>query len=258
MKINKKIITTACLLLIAFFSLLLTGCGSSSSATTSASSSTWSANLAVSKTGGTTFNGTPYYSSSKLLVSWTAPSQTISSYLLKATDSVQSTVLTQSVAATSATLTVLKSGTTYTISITACLDTTCSQTMTGSASATGATESEYWQVQGTGDSLSAATKPVTDGNTMPYALRFGSGAGSSLEGKLQLYYNPSGQTEKGTKIAITSSAATTSVSSVSSFTAFSGVGLINPSPAATLFGATTATQAVPLTTALGSKLRLFF
>ncbi len=256
MKINKTIITTVWTLMIAAFSLLLTGCGKSNA---TSAGNTWTANLNVSQTGSVTVGSAAYYSSTKLYVTWTSPSQTVDHYTLAATDSVQSTQVSAAATSSSinATLTGLKSATTYTVSITACLDASCSEKLTGSTSASAATPQEVWQIQGTGDSFSAVTKPVTDGNTMPYAVRFGSGAGSSLEGKLQLYYNPSGQSEKGAKIAILPSAATSSVSSVSSFTSLSGVGLINPSSAAPLAGTTTATQAVPLNAALGSKLRLF-
>lgn len=239
--------------------IFFSGCGKTDSTSTG---NTWTANLNVSQTGSISVGSTVYYSSTKLYVTWTSPSQTVDHYVLTATDSVQGTLVSATAASSSinATLTGLKSATTYAVNISACLDSSCTQKLTGAAAASGATPQEVWQIQGTSgtSSYSSATKVVSDGNTLPYAFRYGSGAGASIEGKLQLYYNPSGQTEKGTKIAITSSAATTSVSSVSSFTAFSGVGLVNPPVGSPFIFKVNASQTVPLSSSMGSKIRLFF
>lgn len=51
-------------------------------------------------------------------------------------------------------------------------------------------ETEYWQIQGTGHSYTAATKIVADGSTLAYAFRYGSWAGDALNSTTKLYYNP--------------------------------------------------------------------
>ncbi len=245
------------LLLVACFLVYGFGCGGGGGGTGTA---TWAAGLAVAKTGGVSVGSTTYESSTKLLLRWSAPSQTIDHYTITAVDGVQSTKVTAdaSSSSTSLTLTGLKSATSYTVSIVACVTANCSETLTGDASVTGTTKEEVWQVQGTGNTYSTVSKPVSDGNTMPYAFRYGSDASSGLAGKIQLYYNPTDGSEKGIKIALTSSPATTTVSSVASFGAFTGVGLIRPSTAATLVATVNTFQALPLSAALGSKVRLFF
>ncbi|MBI1881208.1 MAG: fibronectin type III domain-containing protein, partial [Chloroflexi bacterium] len=224
-------------------------------------SSTWEAQLKVEKTGTVTVGGKSYASSSKLLVSWSAPSVVVNHYRVTALEG--GTMVSATTTSLNLTLVNLKSGTTYLVSLTACLDANCTQTLNAAAGASGRTEEEYWQIQGTGNSFSTATKIVADGNTKPYPLRYGAWAGPELEGKTQLYYDPNIAEEKGVKLGLTSSSAGT-IAALSSFTPISGFGLKrvcdnhNPcsgdSPAASV----ATFQVVPLSEAMGGKVRLFF
>lgn len=250
---------------------VISGCGGggSTATTTSAaatSSTTWAAGLSVSKTGGTTIGSTAYYSSSRLAASWTAITETIDHYELTATESVQTTSVSTTAASssTSATLTGLKSGTIYTVSLKACKDSSCSSSLSADASASGTTEQEYWQLQGSSssDSFSAMTEIVTDGNTKAYAFLYGTGAPSGLEGKVRLYYDAQVFTRKGISLALTSSAVTTTPSSASAFTALgASAGVFRPSTDTSLINSTNGmltSQSIPLPSSMGSKIRLFF
>ena len=253
---QSRTVTLKSLGLVAPPTLALLSCGGGSSG------GGWAANLAVSPTGGTTVAGVPYASSSKLSATWSAPSQPVDHYLLRATDAVNSSVVSVTAAgsSTSATISGLKSATQYTVALTACLDAACGQSLAASSTAASTTAGETWQFVGAAgsSSVSGITKVVSDGNTKPFAIRFGSGAGANLEGKLQLYYDPIGASEKGVKVATLPSAATTDLSSVSSFTPVAGSGLIKPSSGAPLISSINTSQAVPLSSSLGGKVRLFF
>jgi hypothetical protein len=101
--------------------------------------------------------------------------------------SVTSTVAGSS---TSATLTPLKAATVYAVVVKACKDSACASS--GSASAVSATTpAEYWQLQGSGNSVATLSKPVSDGNARLSATRFGAEAGMNAN-TVQFYYGPKG------------------------------------------------------------------
>ncbi len=188
------------LLAVLATSLACTNCGGGGGS--SGSDTRWPANLTVSQTGWVTLGNRALASSTKLAVSWTAPAEPVDRYEVLAQDTVSGCSVTQTAdgLVTETTLTGLRSGTTYELNLHAILKrdgaTRCSADRTASAK----TEEEYWQVQGTGNSVATATRTVEDGNVSPYAFRYG--AGSDLEGRVRLYYSPFTNSEKGARVAI--------------------------------------------------------
>jgi len=217
------------------------------------------ANVNTSTVGTTTFS-----SSTKLAVSWKAPTgYTPNHYRIYASETIGNTNVSTTALASdiSATLTGLKSATTYAVVVKACKDSACEQAGTAVA-VSGKTSEEVWRVQGKGiggigHTWSEAQEVVSDSNTKAWAFAYGSGAGSGLEGTVRLYYDPdfTDPAQKGVKIGATTSAATTSPLTVNSFTAAAGYGL--------RFSTTSnyeiaTSQPVPLSAAMGGKIRLFF
>lgn len=206
-----------------------------------------------------TVAGTSFASSSKLLASWTAPSgYSIDHYEITATESLMNTSITATATstATSATLTSLKAATAYSIVVKACQNSACSTA--GSSSAVGATTpNEYWQLQGTGNTVSTLTKPVADGNARLSATRFGAEAGSAAN-TVQFYYGPKGVSGQ----SVASSGAVSSANAASYLTGFtsyaSSSGVRSPSSVVSGIKDIMTGQGVPLTEAMGGKVRLYF
>ncbi|MFA7240539.1 MAG: fibronectin type III domain-containing protein, partial [Sulfuricellaceae bacterium] len=188
---------------------------------------------------------------------WAAPSgYTVDHYAISASESAGNTSLSYSVAAsgTSATLTGLKSGTGYSVVVSACKDAACAEA--GSAAAvSGTTSEEYWQLQGSGNSTSGLARIVSDGNALISATRIGPDAGGSTASRIQLYYKSS--LSHGPSIAVTSQDTDAAISSsYLSFTSFgTSYGLVTPSPPATLVSEAGGVHAVPLKS---GGVRLFF
>jgi hypothetical protein len=204
--------------------------------------------------------GRSYESSSKLIVDWMPPPEAVDHYTLAAADGVLPPVgATVGGGAVQALLTGLKASTSYTVTLSACLDAACSRTLSAGAPAAGTTRDETWQIRGAGRSYLTASLVVPDGNTKPYAFRYGPGAGAGLEGKVQLYYDPMGQQEKGVKVGTLIQPATDDPDSVSSFAPVFGWGLRQAvTPTALVKDRPHTSQAVPLSAALGGGIRLFF
>jgi hypothetical protein len=216
--------------------------------------------VALAEVGMQTVGSTSFASSSKLLINWTAPSgYTIDHYEITATESLMNTsvTVTASAPATSATVTPLKASTSYSIVVKACKDSACASS--GSAAAVSATTpGEYWQLQGTGNSVSTLTSPVSDGNARLSATRFGPEAGAAAN-TVQFYYGPlrvSGQSMATSGVVSSSDSA----SYLSGFTSYANTsGVRSPTPTATSGIKDIMTgQGVPLSTAMGAKVRLFF
>jgi len=232
--------------------------GSSLKATTLATP-TGPGGVALAELAKQTVGSASFGSSSKLLASWTAPSgYTVDHYEITATEALMKTSVTVSAtaSATSATLTPLKAATAYSVVVKACKDSTCSSA--GSAAVVSATTpSEYWQLQGTGNSVSTLTKPVSDGNARLSATRFGAEAGATAN-TVQFYYGPQGVTGQ----AVASSGAVSSsspASYLSGFTSYaSSSGVRSPLSATSGIQSIMTGQGVPLSTAMGAKVRLFF
>jgi len=198
------------------------------------------------------------YSSSQLSVTWVASSGTVDHYELVVADAVAGTSTTVRAATSSQVLTALKAATTYSVKVTACADAPCANS--GSAAAvSGTTSSEYWQLQGTGSSVTGLTKIVSDGNARISATRFGPEAGVNAD-RLQLYYGPTFSNPQALTTAVTSQRTDASVpDSYLSFVSMAGTtGLVSPTASSTLVKQVATGQGVPLSAAMGGRVRLFF
>lgn len=220
------------------------------------------ASLALAPVNSQTVGGRSVASSTQLSASWLAPSGGgVHHYELSATDAVAGTVVRASTTALSYTLSGLKAATAYTVSVVACSDAACSRS-SSAATASSTLPTEYWQLQGTGNTTAGLSRIVSDGNVRISATRFGPDAGTANAGFVQLYYGPNGQTSRQQALttAITATAATaTNPSSYLSFTGSGATtGLITPATASTAVKQVATGQGVPLSAALGGKVRLFF
>lgn len=188
----------------------------------------WDAGVTVSPVEAVTVAGRKIQSSSKLKIEWRPITGiVIDHYEVEASESIGSSRVQVTAPTTPVTLTGLKSGTPYTVTVRGCHDVNCRYSAT-SIAGTGTTSEEHWQIQGTGNSYSTASRIVSDGNIGSHAFRYGSWAGTELAGRLRLYYNPLSGTEKGAKPALTAAAATSSISSVNLFSGSAGYGMLSP------------------------------
>ena len=164
--------------------------------------------------------------------------------------------------ATSLTLGSLKAATTYAVTVVACANEACSVS-SSSASASGETDTEYWQFGGSGNTVARLTKIVSDGNARLSATRFGPGAGD-LANRVQLYYGPMGSSTTGrqSQLAVAVSSAAATAANPDSYLAFASragsSGLTAPATAATLVSNMATGQGVPVTRDKGGFVRLFF
>ena len=220
--------------------------------------------VSVAKVTGVTVAGRALSSSSKLTVTWTpSAGDTTHHFEVLARESVQGTTTRVSAAAsaTSATVTGLKAATTYAITVLSCANEACSSSAS-SASASGDTDTEYWQMQGTGNTVSRLTKIVSDGNARLSATRFGPDAGD-MANRVQLYYGP--MNSAGSRQAQLSAAVASGTADAAnpdtflSFTSRAGSsGLIAPPTNSTLIAGMATGQGVPVTREKGAFVRLFF
>jgi hypothetical protein len=221
-------------------------------------------NVAVAKVAGPSVAGRQLYSSTQLRVSWTATSGDPTHHFeIAAREGVQGTRvrIRAAASATSATLTGLKSHTTYAVSVIACGNESCSQ-----ASASGEveveTDREHWQLQGTGNAITGLTKTVSDGNARLSATRFGPDAGA-MANRVQLYYGPMlTGTSRNSMLSVAVASAEANAANPDSFLTFTSragtTGLLSPSPGATLVTTVSTGQGVPIARDRGGFVRLFF
>lgn len=189
----------------------------------------WKSNLSVSNVNAKTIGTSTFSSSSKIACAWSLlPSTsdfTVDRYEITATEIVKNTSVSSSatVSQTTLRLTGLKSGTSYKITLRA-YSGSC---VVASDSASGKTSEEYWQLQGTGNTVAGLKKVVADGNTLNYAFVYGSWAPhDSLKGRIRYYYNPQAFSEKGAKSALSDAVPRTGdIASATTFTGLSGYGL---------------------------------
>jgi hypothetical protein len=221
-------------------------------------------NVVLAKVDEQTIGTQTIASTTKLKVNWSAPSgYAIDHYEISATETLKNTSVTVTAAAsaTSATLTPLKAATPYSVVVRACQDSACSSGGTAAA-VSGTTPNEYWQLQGTGNSVSGLTKIVSDGNARISATRIGPDAGGSNASRIQLYYGPMmslGSSQAQLTTATTNSATSASVlSSYINFTRNASTGLVMPATPSTNVKIVATGQGVPLSAAMGGKIRLFF
>lgn len=172
--------------------------------------------MSASQTGAITVGATEYFSASKLDLTWTAPTNvSVEHYEVTATEALQSTFVTTEAAAsaTSATIEDLKSSTEYTVTLTACLDVECANSLTSDASVTATTATEVWELQGSGThtdgSYTTADLVVRDGETLsdmivyPATLTSAEDPDGTLAGTAKFYYGaaPSGDWQGGMHIS---------------------------------------------------------
>jgi hypothetical protein len=221
-------------------------------------------NVAVSKVAASSVAGRQLYSSTRLLVSWTpAASDPTDHFEIAAVENVQGTTVQTSAVATarSATLTGLKSHTTYSITVKACANAACT-TSSAAAAVAAETDREEWQLQGSGNSVTGLTKAVSDGNARLSATRLGPDAGA-MANRIQLYYGPlsSGPTRNSMlSVAVASAEANAAnPDSYLTFTSRAGTtGLNSPSSASTLIATVATGQGVPIARERGGFVRVFF
>ncbi len=222
--------------------------------------------VAVSGASPQTVGSFSFGSSSKLSATWTAPTGfAVHHFEVIGTESVGGTRTSVSAAAgeTSATLTGLKAATAYRLMVKACQDVAC--TLYGAAAPVSATTAtEYWQLQGSGASISGLTKVVSDGNARLSATRIGPDAGTANAGRVQFYYGPMATPGSTASLAVAVGNATANAATPSSYLSFTSKagtsGLFTPatSSAARSIASVATGQGVPLAANLGNKVRVFF
>lgn len=221
----------------------------------------WAADVTVAPASVTTAAGT-WPSSTRLRVSWREPSATVDHYRVTAIESVAKSGVTGEVpgGAVAVTLSALKSDTQYAIEVLACGDPDCGLwLLPDDGLAFGSTARETWRVYGETDGVAGAHHVVADGNVKVHAIAVGDGAPIELQGRIQLYYGATGPENKGVAVATSVGVADGSVESVADFSSLAGsAGLLKPPNPATLVAGIATSQAVPLSAAMGGKVRLFF
>jgi hypothetical protein len=219
-------------------------------------------NVAVAKVAGASVAGRQLYSSTQLAVTWAAsPGDQTHHFEIVGRENVQGTEVRVSAAAgsTSATLTGLKSHTTYTVTVTSCANEACSASSAAPA-VSAETDREHWQMNGTGNTVSGLTKAVSDGNARLSATRFGPDAGA-MANRVQLYYGP---LNRGAQWALAAGVASSEANAANpaSYLTFTSradtTGLISPPSAAPLVQLVATGQGVPVARELGGFVRLFF
>lgn len=220
----------------------------------------WTPALSLSTLPSTTVGGQPIASASRLVASWAAPQSVVPDhYSLRLTDLGTGAQQAQTTSARTLTLTGLKSDTPYRAELFACSAARCF--LTQAATAQARTPEEVWQLQGSGNSVAGLRRVVADGNVKIHALRYGDDAPPALAGRVQAWYGPlGGPAVAGLAVASASRAATATDSlSYLSLDSHAGrSGLIRPSLAAPLVADFATGQAVPLSAALGARMRLYF
>jgi len=219
----------------------------------------WSPNLVVAQVAAQSAGSTATFSSTRLALTWNAPSNLVpTGYELTLTEVASGASRTTSVTAANQQLSDLKSATSYRIEIRACSGSTCYAQPT--ATATAETPAEVWHLQGTGNTVAGLARTVSDGNVRLHALRLGEGAPPELAGHLRLYYGAQGNVSRGFAVAVSNGAATAAnPASYLTFTSRAGTsGFVNPPSPATLVGSVSTGQGVALTAAQGGRIRVYF
>ena len=218
----------------------------------------------VARTGSVTVGSRQIFASSQLAVTWVAGSGDQTHHFeIVARDSVQGTTVRASAvaSASSVTLTGLKASTTYAVTVLACANETCSQS-SSSASTNGETDTEYWQLQGTGNTVDRLTKIVSDGNARLSATRLGPDAGA-MANRIQLYYGPMNTaTSRQAQLSVAVASGTAAAAAPDTFLSFTSragsSGLIAPTTSTTLIAGMATGQGVPVARDKGGFVRLFF
>lgn len=222
----------------------------------------WTANLLVEQVEALTVLDVAYTSSTRLSVAWDPAPNTVAAYQITASESIGSSSLVAEVdgALTSAVLANLKSDTTYEVTIRACLDQPCNETLFAQPSAVGSTAAEVWQLEGSGRGFENAHQIVNDGNVLSYVFVYGEGAPDELVGRARLRFKAHFEIESGPGVhaAISDGVVNDTLESVSVFVHEPGYQLANPQVETPLIRHLAAFQAIPLAESMGGAIRLLF
>ncbi len=244
----------------AALALVVVGCADTAPEPAAAPSATnWQANMAVVAPKVATSAG-ELESSSRLRATWQAPVGTVDHFVIEAVGPVATPAETLSVPAgeTAGTIGLLRSSTSYAVTVRACLDADCQQSLPSSTE-NASTATETWQIQGSGESFASASHIVADGNTKASTIIYGEGAAKDLLGTVQLYYDTNNPGNKGILIATLASGVSSDPKSMASFAAVPGFGLLRQdSPQAKQRIGPQTFQVLPLSAAMGGKVRIFF
>jgi|GEM_PF-1334135 len=166
--------------------------------------SDFSSQLSIGPENLQTLAGKSIGSSTKLKLNWTQPENfSVDHYEISVTEQNQEREfrLTANNDVSSVTISDLKSDTNYSATLYACGDSSCSQYAIAKSQIV-RTAKEYWQLQGSGNSVSGLMVPVSDGNARISATRIGPDAGTSNADTVQLYYGPFTQPGGNSTLAV--------------------------------------------------------
>jgi len=220
--------------------------------------------VSVTKVAAVTAGGRSLSSSSQLAVTWRASAgDPVHHFEIVARETAQGTEAraTAPASATSATLTGLKALTTYVVTVAACANDACSSSSV-STSASAETDTEYWQLRGSGNTVAQLATIVSDGNARLSATRFGADAGA-MANRVQLYYGPmqtsgSRQAQLSAGVASATADAATATSFLTFTSRAGSSGLIAPTTSTALIAGMATGQGVPVARDKGGFVRLFF
>lgn len=257
-------------IIIICFYFMGCGGGSSSSTTQEEIPSTDSESLVntLSKVESKTINGTVYYSSSKIEVSWNTPAFTVDHYEILTTDTLLDITNTITVANTLTTTIIsdLKAGTTYSIEVVACKSSNSNIVSDSTKLQELSTSEEYWLLEGSGNTYSTVTKIFEQSSTAASTVHYGSEAGSSLMGKVRLYCNSSPikffntlglVVDPGMFPSTSNSVINSSSDDYLAYSPDTDFGLRDPDTDATLISRILTYQVLPIATS-GGKMRAYF
>ena len=207
----------------------------------------------------------PGFSSTKLLAKWIHhPTIIVDHFVLKAQEINGSHVVTDNVDGSKSThiFQGLKMSTTYSITLTACLDYDCNNDLKSNpplVQASNTTSEEYWWIQGTGHQFSDAHIIAENSSVLASPYVFGDEAPEELQGKVRLYFKTLPKNNRSDiRVALSDNIATEDPFSVANFTVEIDTGLRDPDTATETIDRIAAVHAVPLAVEMGGNVRMFF
>ncbi len=215
--------------------------------------------LRLEHTGGTTLNGVPYRSSTRLLASWPPSPNPLAEHRMWVVD--EGTGECRDIRLPGPTteyiLEDLKAETVYTVELRSVLP---SGRVQSHFRAQAQTPRETWQLRGTGNTMDSCDIIVSDGNVLAWPILYGADAPAALAGRVRLYYKifPKYDDRAACALGITSGLATSNPDSVAYFDTEPGFGLRQPNAGTPLVEQVAATHGVPMSASMGGGIRLFF
>jgi hypothetical protein len=198
-------------------------------------------------------------SSSRLSLSWTLEDQGFDSLHIRMVNHLGEPTRSLELGLTDHEVEInqLRSDTLYLVSLEACIGNSCGYL----GPMEKRTTQEVWQLAGEGQNYEGITPVIADGNTKPWVIRLGTDAPEDLEGRLQLYYDPLTQSEKGVKIGFIEEAPTPNPNTWMPFSEIPGYGLLRDAPGGPDLGEGTGPatfQAIPLSKSSGGNVAIIF